>query len=132
MKTACKLVVLLSLGVPLSCVASAAQTPEQAYLATCRKGADVPVPIAVVSPRVSPENIGATVGLEFVVETNGQPTAFNVKSSPDAALSVAVLDAVKQWRFKPVMRNGAPVATKVALPVTVQAAPLTGTRYAVQ
>ena len=118
MKAVSKLAVMLSLGV-LATVAASAKTDEQAYLELCLKGPGVPVPVAVVSPSVGPEHAGATVQLEFTVDATGKPTVLSVKSSPDRALSVAVVDAVKQWRFKPAIRDGAPVATKVSLPVKI-------------
>jgi len=40
-------------------------------------------------------------------------------SSKDHDLAEAVVVAVKQWRFAPVLVNGTPVATKVVLPVRV-------------
>jgi protein TonB len=117
MKAASKLAVLISLGA-LASFASA-KTDEQAYLDTCRKDAGVPVPIAVVSPSVSAEYNGATVELEFVVETTGKPVAISVKSISDDKLAVPVMEAVKQWRFKPAEADGKPVATKVLLPVKI-------------
>jgi periplasmic protein TonB len=118
MKAVNKLAVLLSLGV-LASLAVAAKTPEEAYLESCRKEAGVPVPIAVVTPSVGPEYNGATVQLEFTVDATGKTTDFSVKSKTDEALAVAVVDAVKQWRFAPAKSNGLPVATKVALPVKI-------------
>lgn len=118
MKAVKKLAVLLSLGL-LATVAASAKTDEQSYLESCLKGPGVPVPVAVVSPSVGPEHAGATVQLEFTVDATGKPADLSVKSTPDYMLSMAVVDAVKQWRFKPAERNGAPVATKVSLPVRI-------------
>ena len=118
MKAVSKLVVLLSLGMLSSGIVSA-MTDAQAYLETCRKEPGVPVPTAVVAPSVGPEFNGATVQVEFVVDEKGKPTDLNVKSNTDNALASAVMDAVKQWRFKPAERNGASVATKVVLPIRI-------------
>jgi protein TonB len=122
MKNNNKLALLLSLGVLLPFAASA-KTLEQTYIETCRKGPDVPVPTTVVAPEVSGYDVGNSVQVEFVVDTTGHPTGINIKSSSDRYLAEAVVDAVKQWRFTPAQRNGAPVATKVVLPVRVVAAP---------
>jgi periplasmic protein TonB len=118
MKAVRKLVVLLSVGA-LSAVAASASTPEQAYLESCRKEPGVPVPVAVVTPMVGPEFNGSLVQLEFVVDVDGKPAEFSIKSSTDDVLATAVVKAVKQWRFLPAEANGKPVATKVALPVKI-------------
>ena len=117
MKAVNKLVILFSLGalVPFA----SAKTPEEAYLDNCRKDPAIPVPVTVVTPSVSSEFVGSTVEVEFVVNTAGKPTELSVKSSPDGTLGAVVLDAVKQWRFLPAHLNGAPVATKVVLPVKI-------------
>ena len=118
MKNNNKLALLLSLGALLPFAASA-KTLEQSYLESCRKGSDIPVPIAVVSPKVDGYDIGQSVQVEFVVDTTGHATGINIKSASDRAFAEAVVDAVKQWRFTPALHNGAPVATKVILPVRV-------------
>jgi periplasmic protein TonB len=118
MKAISKLAVLLSLGA-LAPFAASAKTLEQTYLDSYSKTSSGPVPIAVVSPQVSSYYAGDRVELEFTVDTKGKPSDFKVKSSPDSALSDAVLAAVKQWQFSPAMRNGAPEATKVVLPVVI-------------
>jgi TonB family protein len=117
-KAVSKLVVVLSLGALLRTAALAVDA-EQAYLDSCRKEPGVPVPVTVVSPAVGPEHNGATVQLEFLVDTDGKPAAFSVKSATDDILASAVLKAVKQWRFLPAEVDGKPVATKVVLPVKV-------------
>ena len=117
MKVVHKLVILLSLGV-LPAFASA-KTFEETYLETCQKGPGIPVPVAVVKPSVSSEFAGSTVEIEFVVDTTGKPADVVVKSTPDKMLGAEVVDAIKQWRFLPAQLNGAPVKTKVVLPVKI-------------
>jgi protein TonB len=117
MKAVKKLAVILSLGALVS--AAFATTDEQAYLESCRKAPGVPLPVSVVAPTLGHEYSGAVVELEFVVDSTGQPTQFSVKSASDNTLATAVVDAVRQWKFKPALKNGVPVATKVALPVKV-------------
>ena len=129
MKAVKKLVVLLSVGL-FSAVAASAATPEQDYLETCRKDPGVPVPVTVVTPTVGPEFNGASVQLEFVVDVDGKPAAFSVKSASDDRLATAVVEAVKQWRFLPAKSNDKPVATKVALPVKIVDPAVAGDRYA--
>jgi TonB family protein len=117
MKVASKLAILLSLGTFGSF--ASAKSLEQTYLDNCRKDSNVPVPIIVVSPQVDSALVGETVEVEFTVSTAGKPSNVSVLSSKDAALSDAVVTAVKQWQFKPAQKDGAPVATKVILPVRV-------------
>jgi|SRR5580658_10432641 protein TonB len=118
MKNNNKLALLLSLGALLPFAASA-KTLEQSYIESCRKGTDIPVPIAVVSPTVGGYDIGSTVKVEFVVDTAGHTQDISIQSASDRSLAEAVVDAVKQWQFTPAQRNGAPVAMKVILPVRV-------------
>ncbi len=127
MKAVNKLAVLFSL-VALSSIAASAKSEEQTYLDSCRKEPGVPVPVAVVTPSVGAEYAGITVQLEFIVDATGKPAEFSVKSETDSALAAAVTDAVKQWRFKPAVSNGMPVATKVALPIRIVDDSLAGTR----
>jgi periplasmic protein TonB len=130
MKAVNKLAIVLSLGV-LAPFAASAKTLEEAYVENYQKKTDVPVPVAVVSPSVSAEYAGSTVELAFIVDATGKPTELSVTSSPAGALSEAIVDAVKQWRFTPAHVNGAPVATKVVLPVKiVDEAPAGAPRFA--
>jgi periplasmic protein TonB len=118
MKAVRILVVLLSLGA-LPAIAAPASTLEQTYLSTCNKDPGVPVPVTVVSPTVGAEYNGAAVHLEFLVNVDGKPSEFSIKSTTDDVLARAVLAAVKQWRFQPAELDGKPVARKVALPVKI-------------
>ena len=89
----------------------------------------MPVPVAVVTPAVSSDYIGAKVDVEFTVDEQGKPANVAVPSATDETLASAVVDAVKQWKFKPAERNGAPVATKVVLPVKI-VDPFSGSTFA--
>jgi len=129
MKAVSKLAVLFSLGALTSAVAFAT-TSEQTYIETCRKAPGVPVPVSVVTPVIGSGYEGATVQLEFTVDTTGKPADFSVMSSPDTVLSATVVDAVKQWRFTPAFDNGVPVAKKVVLPVKIVDEVLPVTRVA--
>ena len=118
MKNVTKLVTLLSLTALLS-PALKAKSPEAAYLETCRKDPGMPVPVVVVSPHVPAGLGGQTVPFEFIVDTSGQTSAFVAPPSADSDLVEAVVDALKQWKFKPAVSEGVPVAMKVVLPVRV-------------
>jgi len=106
----------------LLAVAASAKTSEQAYLDSCKKDSNTPVPVSVVSPaNVSTDYVGSQVDVAFTVDAKGTPTALSVVSAPDATIARVIVDAVKQWRFDPVKRNGTAVATKVVLPVKIVA-----------
>ena len=129
MKSVNQVAVLFSLAALLA-PALPAKSLEATYLETCCKDAGVPVPVVVVSPSVRAEFIGATVEVEFVVDAQGKTSAFKVKSPVDIMLSGAVLDAVKQWVFKPAIKGGVPVTTKVVLPLHIIDAAATSPRLA--
>jgi|ERR1700677_1966407 protein TonB len=118
MKYTNKLALLLSLGALLP-VAASAMSLEQSYIESCRKGTDVPVPVAVVAPQVTGYDIGSAAKVEFVVDATGHTSGISVLSASDRDFAEAVVDAVKQWQFTPAQHNGAPVAMKVILPVRV-------------
>jgi protein TonB len=118
MKNINKLALLVSLGA-LAPLAASAKTLEQSYIDSCRKGADIPVPVEVVAPVAHSQDIGQEVKVGFTVNTAGYTSDISIVSSRDYELAEAVVAAVKQWRFTPVLVNGTPVATKVVLPVRV-------------
>jgi hypothetical protein len=118
MKAVNKLAVMFSIGM-LASIAVQAMTPEQSYIASCRKEAGIPIPIEVVSPRVGPQYGGSTVMLEFVVDELGKPGEITVKSARVFTLGLFVSQAVSQWQFKPAVVGEKPVPMKVELPVVI-------------
>ena len=98
----------------LAVVASAA-TSEKAYVASYAGASDSPVPVKVVAPDIVALQ-GAEVILEFVVDKTGVPRGIMVASSNDSDLAAAAMEAVKQWRFTPLSKNGETIEAKVKLP----------------
>lgn len=111
-----KLGIVLSLGV-LSTIAVNAATREEAYLKSFSKGPGVPEPVKVVAPAIENAPSGAEARIAFVVDIAGVPQDVRVASSTHQGLAAAAVEAVKQWRFTPVVRDGATVETRVVLPV---------------
>lgn len=108
-----KLAIVLSLGA-LSGIASAVST-EKAYVSSYVGVSDVPVPVKVVAPEITSPP-GAEVILKFVVDKTGVPRGIEVTSSNDGDLAKAALEAVKQWRFAPLQKNGESIDATVRLP----------------
>ena len=67
---------------------------------------------------------------EFVVETSGKASSFTAPPATDSVLVDAVVDALKQWQFKPAISNGVAVAMKVVLPIRIVEEGSAGIRYA--
>ncbi len=123
----------LGLSLVLAPFALAAKTPESAYVESYHGRTDIPIPVSVVTPDVSPEFAGQQVMIEFVVDTTGKPTLLaSTTPHADNELVAAVEDAIKKWRFTPATENGIPVARKVALPVNIVDKPDAGSRFAMK
>src|SRR6185437_6157889 len=69
--------------------------------------------IQVVRPSYPVElqraGVVGTVRVEAVISKEGALTGTRVISSPDAALTQAVTDAVSRWRYRPSSLDGQPV-----------------------
>jgi TonB family protein len=63
------------------------------------------------------KKIEGVVTLSLVVDTEGQPTDVQVVASLGHGLDEKAVEAVKQWRFQPAMRDGNPVSTKIKVDV---------------
>ena len=79
-----------------------------------------PRPISQVAPKYPPalqrQNIGGTVTVSFVVDANGRVVNPKVEQSPNPAFDKVALDAIKQWRFDPGMKDGKKVPFKMRIP----------------
>ena len=63
------------------------------------------------------QKIEGTVVVEAIISKDGSVGEAKVLRSADGCLDVAALDAVRQWRYSPAMREGKPV--RVFMVVTV-------------
>lgn len=86
---------------------------------------EAPVPVRVVNPTgLFRHHEGAIVRLSLTVDATGRPHDIRIVSGWDQNLKERLLLAVAQWRFKPAMKNGAPVSTKILLPVQLVDGPV--------
>ncbi|WP_411834841.1 energy transducer TonB [Pseudoxanthomonas mexicana] len=75
-----------------------------------------------VEPKYPPaalrSGIGGTVMVRAEIDADGQPVAVNlVERSGNRELDRAALNAVRQWRFEPAIRNGRATSSVVQVPV---------------
>ena len=82
----------------------------------------LPKPVVVVPPDDVPRRFAnTTIRVGLTIDANGCPSDIRVISPDSAYLEKSVVAAVNQWRFTPMMKDGAPVAQKVVLPLTITA-----------
>jgi TonB family protein len=79
----------------------------------------MPKPVATVKPLYPAElKASGTTGdvtVRFLVGADGTVADCAVVQSDHPALSAAAVEAVKQWRFQPGVKNGKPVATQLQI-----------------
>ncbi|MCX6537505.1 MAG: energy transducer TonB [Acidobacteria bacterium] len=85
-------------------------------------GVSMPVLVAEVKPQYTAEaksaKIQGTVMLECVVLTDGKVGHCGVLRSLDPGLDQQAIKSAQQWTFKPGMKDGRPVATRVEIELT--------------
>lgn len=125
-----KLVLLASSNQPSVSVTSTANAPEKPQVlgpGQLRIGGKVMQSklITKVQPVYPPsakaDRIQGTVLLDAVISKEGVPGELTVLQSPSDDLSQASLEAVRQWRYSPVLLNGQPieVVTEVRINFTL-------------
>jgi len=85
-------------------------------------GVEPPKPLSMPDPEYTPiarrKNIEGTTILMVVVNEKGLPEILEIVKGLGEGLDVKALAAVSQWRFKPAMRGGEPVAGIIKVEVT--------------
>jgi TonB family protein len=85
-------------------------------------GVSAPIPLYKVEPEYSEEarkaKFQGTVVLEIVIDERGYPTNFKILNPLGLGLDEKAVEAVRQWRFRPGMKNGKPVAVVARIDVT--------------
>lgn len=106
----------------LSVLAGTASTADRIYLPG--HGVSLPVVIREVKAAYPPEalksGIWGSVMLECVVRPNGTVGRVRVVKSLDTrnGFDRAAVRAMKQWRFKPGLKDGKPVAVRIDTEMT--------------
>jgi protein TonB len=106
-------------GLPLAAASDAAGKDGKVY----EPGGDVKPPklIHYVEPAFSDFSkeafVEGTVRILTVVTSEGIPTELKVTGSLNSDEDRTALDAVKQWRFQPGLKNGQPVNVRVTVEV---------------
>jgi TonB family protein len=72
-------------------------------------------PSARYSEQARKEKIEGTVMLLCVVTSAGEVTDIRVTKGLGYGLDEKAIQAVKQWKFKPAMRDGKPVSVEIAI-----------------
>ena len=87
-------------------------------------GVSAPVPIYTPEPEFSEEarkaKAAGNVIVDLIVDQNGHPQNVHVLRGVGMGLDEKAVEAVKQYRFKPAMENGKPVAVEVNVDVNFQ------------
>jgi TonB family protein len=61
--------------------------------------------------------IAGIVELEIVIDEDGRPTHFRVKSAPHPDLGVAAIECARMWRFSPATKDKTPIAVVATMDV---------------
>lgn len=74
-----------------------------------------PVPTRRVTPEVPPSVVGtdATAEIEFIVDQFGNVVNPVIVATSHENFGASALDAISRWRFKPAVKDGQAVATRV-------------------
>ncbi len=85
-------------------------------------GVSAPVVIRSVEPEFTPEartaDFQGSVSIQLIVDTQGNPQNVHVVRHLGMGLDEKAIDAVRQYRFKPAMYEGHPVAVQMIVEVT--------------
>jgi protein TonB len=75
-------------------------------------------PGAVYPRTLRTQRLEGSVDVGFVISSKGTVQDPHAVSSTHEGFEQAAIDAVKKWKFKPAMKDGKPVNTKVLVTVT--------------
>lgn len=110
------------LAQPAAAPGAEAPLAGESRVAASELSASSPVPIDSPGPRYPARALrrgqSGEVLLRIHVDARGMPAQVEVISSSGSSdLDRAARDAVRRWRFRPAMRNGAPAAGVVNVPI---------------
>jgi protein TonB len=90
-------------------------------VAVVRAATEPPVPVRMVPPEYPYElkrnGVTGVVSVSFEVDEKGNVVDPKVLKSSNPQFEQPALDAIVKWKFKPAMKDGAPVKIKIAIPL---------------
>ncbi len=116
------LVLMLSFGLSMPFAQTSGTDEKEKAFQVKTKDVSEPVLVNKVNPSYPKEakedKVQGTVIVDITIDTEGSVIEAKATKSPDARLSTAAIDAIKQWKFKPALNKaGKPV--QVLATVTV-------------
>jgi TonB family protein len=110
---------MLSLVTWIAASAATAKSYEERYVESFSARTDMPVPVKAITPDVPSVESSVEVEVKFVVDTAGVPRDISVADTGDASLEASLAEAVSKWRFRPLLKDGKAITSKVILPVRI-------------
>ena len=103
-----------------------AQEQSKPRDSTPQSGILLPVAIVQALPGY-PEQLAALgiegkATVEFVVQPDGTVQMANALAQTEGQFGAAAVDCVKQWKFRPALRDGVPVGIRMSVPIVFMAA----------
>jgi protein TonB len=101
--------------------APAKQDPDAAAHGVYKVGGDVSAPVLIhsVEPQhpEGSDNVTGTVQVTIWVDRNGNPSHAHVTHGPGMGLDQKAVEAVRQYKYKPAMKDGKPVMVELNVEV---------------
>jgi len=72
----------------------------------------------VYPPELRSRGVQGTVYITFIVDKTGRVVRPTIEKSTDPRFDRFAIEAIRQWRFEPGMRNGSEVQFKMRVPIT--------------
>ncbi len=114
--------VVAALCLASTSMAAGARQAAEARVYKPGDGVSAPVRVKEVKPQYTPETMRArvqgVVTLECVVQPDGTVGVVTVTKSLHEGLDQEAIKAVKQWRFKPGLKDGKAVPVRITLEMT--------------
>lgn len=92
---------------------------EKRYIKKHRDDTEAPKPISVKTPLLDEASVGQTIKVLLSVNSEGSVISADVVDAEDSRFDTIITDAVKQWKFAPLVKNGSAVKSKVLVPFVV-------------
>lgn len=100
--------------------------PDAPGILLTRDGSNISPPVAIrqVPPKYPRRErwhrVSGDCTLKIIIDSEGTPESIKVVKSLDPGLDQSAIEAVKQWRYKPALKDGVPVPSEMTFIVKFQ------------